>query len=347
MKKISTSTIQPLAPLRGRIAGFSLIELMIAMTLGMLIIAVTMIVFFNASASRNELERTSRQIENGRYATEVIADDLRLAGFYGELKVGDIAPPGALPVDQCSLDAANWNTWIPLHVQGFDNGASFNKTATAGCALADQKANTDILLIRRARTCLATAADCGVAVTDSPYVQVSLCATETTTHRLGIQGTATFDLKQKDCTTTANLRQYYVRIYYISTNNGLGQNIPTLKRLELSGTDCTGTPPCWITTPLVEGIEEFNVAYGIDSNGDGAPESYSASPASVADWMNVMSVQFHVLARNPEQSPGYTQSKTYDLGLGAAPITLADGYRRHVYSTLVRINNPAGRRDKP
>ncbi len=329
-------------------AGFSLIELMIAMTLGMLIVSVTMFVFFNASASRNEVERTSRQIENGRYATEVIADDLRLAGFYGELKVAAIAAPGALPADQCSLDAANWNAWIPLHVQGFDNGAGFDKTSTAGCALADHKTNTDILLIRRARTCLATATDCGAPATGTPYVQVSLCATETTSHKLGLQGTATFDLKKKACgTTVADLRQYYVRIYYIGTNNGSGQNIPTLKRLELAGTGCAGTPPCWITTPMVEGIEELNVVYGVDGNNDGAPENYVASPASVADWMNAMSVQFHVLARNPEPSPGYIQSKTYNLGLGTAPITVADGYRRHVYSSLVRINNPAGRREVP
>lgn len=347
MKRPFESPARLLSPMRRCMAGFSLIELMISMTLGMLIVSITMFVFFNASTSRNEVERTSRQIENGRYATEVVADDLRLAGFYGELKVGDIAPPGALPADQCSMAATDWNAWIPLHVQGFDNGTGFDKTTTAGCALADHKTNTDILLIRRARTCLATAADCGVAVTDTPYVQVSLCATETTTHRLGRQGTATFDLKQKNCTATADLRQYYVRIYYIGTNNGSGQNIPTLKRLELTGTGCAGTPPCWITTPLVEGIEEFNVVYGIDGDNDGSPESYSASPASVAEWMNVMSVQFHVLARNPELSPGYTQSKTYNLGLGAAPITVADGYRRHVYSSLVRVNNPAGRRDTP
>ncbi len=340
------SATHNLAPMRQGMAGFSLIELMIAMALGLLIVSVTMVVFFNASASRNEVERTSRQIENGRYAVDVITDDLRLAGFYGELNVGAIAAPGALPTDQCSLVAADWNAWIPLHVQGFDNGAGFNKTTTAACALADQQANTDILLIRRARTCLATVADCGAAVANTPYIQVTHCATATPSHVLGLQGTATFDRTKKNCTDTADRRQYYVRIYYISTNNGAGQTIPTLKRLELAGTGC-GTPPCWITTPLVEGIEQFNVEYGIDTNNDGVPDGYSASPTTVAEWMNVMTVRFHVLARNPEPSPGYTQSKTYDLGLGTTPITVADGYRRHVYSSLVRVNNPAGRRDRP
>ena len=330
-----------------RMAGLSLIELMISITIGLMILSGVAFVFVNTSQARNEVERTSRQIENGRYAVEVIADDLRLAGFYGELNVGAITAPGALPADQCSLTAADWNLWIPLHVQGYDNGAGFDKVTTADCALADQKANTDILLIRRARTCLADASGCEAVASGKPYVQVSLCAEDVTTqHVLGLQGTATFDLKKKACgTTVADKRQYLVHIYYISTNNGAGVTVPTLKRLELTG-------GAWSTTALVEGIEEFNVAYGLDTNGNGAPDSYSASPAAtVAAWMSVVSVQLHILARSLETSPGYTDAKTYTIGIDAAgdPLTVEPGlgYRRHVYTSLVRLNNPAGRKDLP
>lgn len=328
-----------------RMAGLSLIELMISVTIGMMILSGVAFVFVNTSSARNEVERTGRQIENGRYAVEVIADDLRLAGFYGELNVGAITAPGALPANQCSLDAADWNAWIPLHVQGYDNGAGFDKTTTAACALADQKANTDILLIRRARTCLAGVAGCEAVASGKPYVQVSLCASEVTAHKLGLEGTETFDRKKKDCTATADKRQYIVNIYYISTNNGSGVNVPTLKRLELTGGG-------WTTTALVEGIEEFNVAYGLDTDGNGSPDSYSASPAAtVAAWQSVVSVQLHILARNLETSPGYTDAKTYTIGIDAAgdPVTVAPGlgYRRHVYSSLVRLNNPAGRKDTP
>ena len=56
------------------------------------------------------------------------------------------------------------------------------------------------------------------------------------------------------------MRQYFVRIYYISTDNGAGTSIPTLTRLDFTGTG-------WTTTPLVEGIEEFNIEYGIDWHG--------------------------------------------------------------------------------
>ena len=331
-------------------AGLSLIELMVSITLGLMILSGVALVFGNTSAARNEVERTSRQIENGRYAVELISDDLRVAGYYGELNVGSVTPLTVLPADQCSLDVDNWKAWIPMHVQGFDNGTGFDKVTTAGCELADHKSNTDILLIRRVQTCLSgtgtpAASYCGDTVTtDRPYLQVSLCATETTTHKLGLQGTETFDRQKKDCLTPADKRQYLVHIYYVGTNNGSGVNVPTLKRLELTGTG-------WTTTALVEGIEEFNVAYGVDSDGNGSPNSYTASPATLAAWLNVVSVQFHILARSLETSPGYTDSKTYTIGIDAlgSPVTKSptDGYRRHVYGSLVRLNNPAGRRDTP
>ncbi len=347
---------RPGARLRRRMAGLSLIELMISITLGLMILSGVAFVFSNTSAARNELERTSRQIENGRYAVEVISDDLRLAGFYGELNVGTVVALGALPVDQCSLTATDWQAWVPLHVQGYDNGVGFNRITTPACALADHKANTDILLIRRARTCLAgtstsTPPDpsyCGDTVASgTPYLQVSLCASDPPepTHKLGLEAGGFFNLKKKACgSTVADKREYLVRIYYISRDNRPGDEVPTLKRLELQGGG-------WVTTALVEGIEELNISYGVDTDGDGAPNSYMANPGSFANWGNVVSVQFHLLARNLETSPGYTDAKTYSLGIdaGGAPVTVTPGlgYRRHVYSSLVRLNNPAGRRDRP
>ena len=325
----------PTRPLR-RMAGASLIELMIAVTIGMIILTAVALVFVNASSARNEVERTSRQIENGRYAIEVLSDDLRLAGFYGELSVGSLTAPTALP-DPCSTTATDWNSAIQVHIQGY-NGGSGAPTSCLPASLNFQP-GTDILVVRRARTCLAGVSGCEAVATGKPYLQVSLCATEATSYVLGLEGTATFNLTKKNCTTAADKRQYYVNIYYVSTDNGAGQSIPTLKRLEFTGAG-------WTVAPLVEGIEQLNIEYGLDTNADGAPDSYVAAPASLADWMNVMSVKIYVLSRNLEATPGYTDAKTYQLG-GLTYTPTLTSYRRHVYSALVRLSNPAGRRDTP
>jgi len=338
-------------PLRRAQAGLSLIELMVSLTLGLLVLSGVLTAFFNTSAARNEVERTSRQIENGRYAVDLISTDLRLAGFFGEFNAAQGSAPAALPADACSLAVTDWNAWLPFHLLGYD-GAGFT---SPNCTIANLKAGADVLVVRRARTCAAGVAGCQAAAPGMPYIQTSSCAGEVASHRLGLEGAATFDLKKKDCTTPAEKRQYLTRIYYLSTDNGDGEAVPTLMRLELTGAG-------WVAVPLVEGIEQFNIEYGIDTNGDGAPDVYAANPSDypkgacagacpVNNWMNVVTARFHVLARNLDPSPGYTDGKTYELGRdengNTVSVTPGGAYRRHVYSALVRIANAAGRRETP
>lgn len=377
MKHFNQSQRSRVSLRRQHMAGLSLIELMVAVALGLLILTGLVTVFVNSSAARNEVERTSRQIENGRYAVEVLSDDLRLAGFYGELGLDfasasippadpPISVPAALP-DPCSTTVADWAPALYLHVQGYDasNGG-------LSCMPASYKAGTDVMVVRRVRACAAGVSGCDAAATDKPYLQVSSCAATPAEPPavLGLQGTAAFNLRQKDCATLAVQRQYFVNIYFISTNNVTGtvvcpgspECVPTLKRLDFTGAG-------WTETPLVEGIEQINIEYGIDykdssgacviapNRGDGLPDAYTADPTNftdpdgcattpVSNWIHVVTARFYVLARNIEPSPGYKDEKTYQLGSVSIPAA-SDNYRRHVYASLVRIVNPAGRRDTP
>jgi type IV pilus assembly protein PilW len=239
-------------------------------------------------------------------------------------------------------------------MQGYDDSGF----ASANCALTNLKANTDVLVVRRARTCAVGVAGCDAATTGKPYLQVSLCQSQTTPgYKLGLEGSETFDQQKKTCVSTAlaDKREYYVRIYFVANDNGAGQSVPTLKRLELTGAG-------WTTVPLVEGIEELQLHYGLDTNGDGMADSYVANPndyptgactgsCPINNWTNVVTVQFHLLARNLEPSPDFTDTKKYVLGKDAAgndiERTPGGPYRRHVYSGLVRVVNPASRRDSP
>ena len=80
------------------------------------------------------------------------------------------------------------------------------------------------------------------------------------------------------------------------------------------------------------------------------PNTYNACvPATcVAYWRNTVALQIDILSRNQTPTQGYTDTKTYTLGLTAAggPNILGpfnDSYKRHTYSTVARLNNPAGR----
>jgi len=341
---------------RRSMAGVSLIELMIAVTLGLMVLATLASVFANSSRTRTEIDRTSRQIENGRFAMELLGNELRLAGFYGELAVNVVTtpPPGgtALP-DPCSTDVNVWKQAMLVHVQAYDNGA-----AKPTCIPSNWKANTDIVVVRRAATCEAGVAGCPASVNSRPYVQVAKCSTETalvaTTWAMA-QGNSTFNLHLRDCATLAGIRQYFVYIFYIATDNGQGTAIPTLTRLEFTGTGFT-------TVPLVEGIEELNLEWGVDNNADGAPDIYTADPSNYTytgcgacsaldNWQRVVTGRITLLARNTEPSNNYTDNKTYTLGLdsGGNPVTVTpgDAYHRHAYTSLVRIVNVSERKDQP
>src|SRR5689334_17662037 len=72
-------------PLARRVRGFSLIELMVALVISAIVLLGLATYFVNSSRSFSETERVSRQIENGRYAAALLGEEVRHAGFYGEI----------------------------------------------------------------------------------------------------------------------------------------------------------------------------------------------------------------------------------------------------------------------
>ena len=61
--------------------GLTLVELMVGLALGMAVIAGLLVVLANASTNGQNLNRVSVQVETGRYVSELLTEDLRLAGF--------------------------------------------------------------------------------------------------------------------------------------------------------------------------------------------------------------------------------------------------------------------------
>lgn len=326
--------------------GFSLVELMIAITLGLLILSGLTAIFVNNSRTRGEIEKANRQIENGRYAMQLLTDDLRLAGYLAEFDPSSMTSPISLP-DPCATAVSALQSNLMVHVQGYDNATDGTKPS----CVTDLKQGTDILVIRRASTCETGSTDCEGVIAGTPYLQASLCGSGTElnypiatpadylNHYLKLETTtANLTLTKRNCTSVAAFHRFRTHIYFIANNNQSGDGIPTLKRAELGATGFT-------IAPLVEGIENLQIEYGIDTpTVDGAPDSYTATPADVNAWRAVVSAKIGVLARNTEITAGYSDTKTYTL-LSTPPTTAAyDSYKRHVYQSMVRLNNPAGRR---
>ena len=100
------------------------------------------------------------------------------------------------------------------------------------------------------------------------------------------------------------------------------------------------------------------------NRGDGSPDGAfvrctNAAPCTLGQMSNVVEAKLYVLARGKESTPGYTDTKTYSLG-GASTMcsttstdsgctlkTLNPSFKRHVYSTSVRLVNVSSRRETP
>ena len=329
--------------------GLSLLEMMIAMTISLFLLVGLAGIFANSSRTQNELTRTARQIEDGRFAISLLADDLSLAGYYGYFY--SPSAPSAL-VDPCeTADMTVLRNGVSLPIQGYNAPTS---TPLSCLAAANFTPGTDVLVVRRADS-KTTAV--GSLAANEVYLQANADTTNGANPVIATGTASNFPLLLKDGATLAPIRKFHVHTYFISpcsvgdgsggactASSDGGKPIPTLKRMELV-VDAGGSRVL-DTVPLVEGVENMQVDYGIDADGDGTQESWVTAPSTVADWANVMSVRVTLLVRNVEATPGYTDPKTYTLG-AAGTITPGGSYKRHVYQTAVRLVNPSGRRETP
>lgn len=167
--------------------GFTLVELMIAVVLGMLIMAALTALFVNITRTNSEMAKTNSQIENGRFAMQLLGGDIAQGGYWGgyvpqfdDMTYYDIVPgdaPSAVPDPCLAYNPANWttaykNNLVAISVQSYDS-------APAGCAVvAAKKANTDVLLVRHAQTCVPGVGNCEADIAGSLYFQAPLCEDE-------------------------------------------------------------------------------------------------------------------------------------------------------------------------
>ena len=328
-------------------SGFSLIELMVALTISLIVLTVLATVFSQTSSGRGELDRVSRLVENSRFAADIIGDDVRHAGFYGTF-----LPPSDTVFSDPS--PCNWNTadvvqlgWqptaipprYPAQIQGFDDPAG--GVVELNC-LPNRVAGTDVLAIRRVSSRTVTTAQ--VAPT-SVYVQASQCINDPTLLRVS-NDASQFTLRTAACdvASLAGIRRYFVRVYYVASCNECSPSdgIRTLKRMEV-------VDNVYRVVSLAEGVEQLQFEYAFDTNEDGTPEQLltdiTASGATAA-WANVVAVRMHLLMRSTEPgSSADTTPGTFDVGPGHTAETCPDRFKCRLMTTTMRLNNVAGRRE--
>jgi type IV pilus assembly protein PilW len=320
--------------------GMTLVELLVAMTISLGMVAALVTLLVNNSRSTAELNRTSRQTENGRYAMELLSHDLKLAGYYGELATADVT---FTTVDPCAATIAGLGfapaavpATAPVAIQGFAGSVA---DPAPGCAL-NHRPGTAAIVVRHLSTEFAAAVTAG-----NGYLQTSRCATDPVVVPFVFSDVAAnFTLRDRACAGAMQVRRYITRVYYVADCDLCGKDtIPTLKRAEF-------VDGAIVITALAEGVEELQFEYGFDVDGDGGPDQFRTNldgvvASALNDWSNVMAVRITLLSRTTEESAGYLDAKTYGLGLAGNRGPFNDRYKRRALSQLVRLNNPAGWRE--
>ncbi len=278
---------------------------------------------------------------------------------------------------------ATVNNLIGIPIQAFESDTA---VCPDPGVLEDAVPGTDVIVLRHAERCAPGVGSCDADDPANPelFIQASLCDEEAPDdpYAFGLTDAAPFDppftLMRRSCDVAepAEKRRFVSYIYYV--RNYLtpeGVVIPTLVRSEF---DLVGGVYAYQQpVQLIEGIDGLWVEFGVDNvsitgdlvdntaavewededtkeratnRGDGSPDGdfIRCEPCDDADaLMNVTAAKIYVLARSREPTVGYTDAKTYLVGQAGEVGPFDDGFKRHVYSTTVRLPNVSGRRERP
>jgi len=341
--------------IRSRAAGFSLVELMVSMTLSLILLAGLLSVVYSSKLTYTQNDHVARMQEGGRTGLELMMRDLRGAGFPG------CAQPiaGLFGLNNLLVDSNRllWNFAAPL--QGYEaTGATWAPVLDAALSALNPALQTasDVVAVHTIRpgspifrASLATLptggivvnkaagqsipantpviiSDCGNATVFAASTFTDNGATATITLATGGGGPAnTTDVLPSAFTAGAQVAPVSTVVYYIAPT-AANAAIPALWRL-VSGA---------AAEEIIPGAERLQVQYGVDTNGDTFADNYVNANA-VANWSNVVSVNLALLMRGVESSSPQAIARTYDM-LGTA-VNFNDRFDRTVFTTTVSLRN--------
>lgn len=330
----SITSLDPVSPNAAfsvrRAKGFSLIELMVAMVLGLLVVA-GLINLFIANRKSYQMQSGNNFLqENLRIASDRIGWSLRMADFWGGNKTVQV---GASAIGAVGTKGGCNGTWATAvnsdatgggGVYGYSGAASFPLDAACIGDAANYVPGSDVLLVRYAdpQTLSPGPAEAGFAPAEATTIinnpkEVFLLSTPGSSSQLFAGAPpVTLTAKVHRYVNPYQVDMYYLRPCSVVPNNGTkctanadgGMPLPTLMRMHLQNDGS------WISEPIVDGVEQINFEYGATQS-DGSLQYFSANDTtSSATWANVVTVRVSLVAVNPTRDITVPHVNTYTLG---------------------------------
>ena len=293
--------------------GLSIVELLVALTIGLFLILAVIEVMISGKQSFGSANNMSRLQENGRIATEMVVTNLKRAGYMGGNsdidRINGTLPP-LDPAPACATNNTNWVRMIEEPVFGLND-----TNAGYACITDAEYLRGDVLTVRHAAPWI----EAGALNGGSVYLRSSL-----------FDGNIFLGADSADPTNAVldvpnNVRELLAYSYFVGDSGRTcdGEAIPSLFRVRVDG---NGRP---VSEELLPGIEDFQVQYG------DAPRYYDAD--DVPDWEAILTVRIWILVRAECNENGFDDGRTYMMGDQA--YTPGDDFLRQLYTNVVMIRN--------
>lgn len=340
-------------------AGFTLVELMISLTVGLLISGAAASVYIGNRQTYNQQDALARMQENGRFAMQIMARDVQGAGYRGCAPIGAaiVNPPGGFDANFAqalvgnNAGAAAWTPaldaaisgLVPAPMAGTDSDVITVRGVQPGSARTDAAPTTTVVNVDNLS---------GLVVND--YAQLAVCNTtpSSTYFKISAAAAATLTASTAIIPTTApigsEVRKMQTTTYYIAQPAGAAT--PSLYRQQ-----GTSAPE-----EIVENVAGMQVLYGVDlgigSNnalGDQAIDQYDTAVdvnlvgalgvvgtaglpcAGCTGWDRVRSVKINILVVSAGNNVAETSSAYVADGFNYA----ADRRLKQVFTTVVSLRN--------
>jgi len=304
---------------RNKQQGFSLTELMVAMVIGLIVLAGVSSVMVSNKKTYTAQDSLARMQENARAAMLIMTRDLRNVGYWG----CNPEPENVVNLLNGAASSFYFDNSRPL--EGSEAGGIFYPSGAPMVLAPAPRANTDVLMIRGLDTAspvgiaspmpnesqvikivensglvegeIVMLADCNsgdifqiTEVDDTSPSEDHLKHMTGTAHTPGnrVYGNPPGSKLTKSYGTDATIMRYMAHAYYIAPG---ASGEPSLFRQTVTA----GAPQ---SQELVEGIENLQVLYGVDTDNDKIADVYArANLVGAASWNNVVSVRFGIIAR--------------------------------------------------
>ncbi len=337
-----------------RSRGIGLIELLIALALGLIISAAVMQVFLTSRTTYRMQEAMARVQENGRFAVGYMANDIRMAGYMGcgnlgSITVNDIIDPADVPA------GFDFDISQEAVIEGHDAVAAVNGWGA--------KVGTDVIEIRRA-------ASTGVTLTgnmsaDNAQIHVinnapgfdagdALFITDCTTADLFRATTvsngdgSTINIAHanninidnrlsKPYGEEAEVLAFEYSVFFVRNTGRTTPNGTAIPSLYVE-TMRAGSGATTEVQELIEGVEDMQLEYGVDTSGYRAANEYRPAD-EVADWSRVVSIRMNLLMRSTEENVAPASGEASQILTYNGSAVAADGFLRQVFSSVVTVRN--------